>query len=166
MEGEILDRDTDFAANAARVAEQLAARAQEKSDSNAAAEWNGKAAEARARENELYAKSKEFWKSIYDADAEDYEKDTYAGARSLRIEAMEMRSQGRFEEAVATLDQARWMSNEFWNVGTELMLKIKQEANLPLALTDTGYLERKAVEIDYRRHLPKSIAATSTVFPM
>lgn len=158
MEGEIIDRDTNYAAEKARKAEQLAARAVEKGDPAAAAEWKEKAAESRAKEKELYAKSKAFWNTVYDPTQSDADKDSYAGARSLRIEAMELTSQGRYEEAVAALDQARWLSNEFWEQGTELMLHVKDIGNLPLALTEIKYRKRKEEQAEYTRHMPKSIA--------
>lgn len=158
MEGEILDRDSNYAAEQARAAEVLAKRATERGDAAAAADWNAKAAEAHQREQELYAETKTFWKSMSETEGDQGNTDTYAVARALRIEAAEQRSQGRYDEAVATLDIARFTSAEFWNKGTDLIIKYKLEGNLPMFLTETSYIERKATEAEYTRHLPKSIA--------
>lgn len=158
MEGEILDRETDYAAKSARVADQLLARAQERGDAAAVAQWTTKAAEAQAKETEFYAKAKAFWSSIFNEDVPEHMKETYAGARLLRIEAMEQRSAGLYEEAAITIDRARWLSNEFWDAGTKLLMEIKQEGKLPMALTDVRYIERVKVEEEYTRHLSRSIA--------
>jgi hypothetical protein len=158
MDGEIIDRECVYAAIKAAAAEQLAAMAEAKGDAAGAADWKAKAEEAHVKERELYAQSKTFWNSIYDPEAAQSDQDTFAGARSLRIEALELRSQGRFDEAVTSLDQARWMSNEFWNYATDLMLEIKDEAKMPLALTEVKYRERREEEAQYTRHMPRSIA--------
>ncbi|MBM3290253.1 MAG: hypothetical protein FJY92_08895, partial [Candidatus Hydrogenedentes bacterium] len=158
MDGEILDRDSDYAGEKARAAERLAERAKARGDAAAAADWIAKAAHAHAAEKELFAKTKAFWDTLNAAISSEPEADTYAQARSLRIEAAELRSQGRYDEAVAAIDQARWKSAEFWEAGTDLLMQYKQEGGLPLFLTDRSYLERKASEAEYTRHLPKSIA--------
>ncbi|NUM53047.1 MAG: hypothetical protein HUU46_05335 [Candidatus Hydrogenedentes bacterium] len=158
MTGEILGRDADYAGEQAKAAEELAKRARDAGNGQAESEWSAKAAEARAREAELYVKCKSFWKSLDDPNNKDIDRDTYAQARSLRIEAAELRSQGRYDEAIQCLDIARFRSNEFWDTATDLLIKYKVEGNLPLFLTDTKFIERQALEAEYTRHLPKSIA--------
>ena len=158
MDGEILGRDTDYVAKQARAAEQLAKRAQDRGDGAEAALWSAKAGTAHAAETEKYAESKAFWDAMNAGVTKDNDIDTYALARSLRIEAASLASQGRFDEAVAAIDQARWKSAEFWDDGSDLLMKYKQDGGIPLALTETKYLERKASEAEFTRHLPKSIA--------
>lgn len=159
MEGEILDRDSTYAGYSAVAAETLAQRAEARGDAAAAAEWRAKATEKRAAARELFEKAKAHWQSmLLPPDAPASDQDTYAESRLLRIEALNLKSEGRFEEAAAALETARWKSNEFWNTATAMMIQTKQEGNLPLAVTELRYLEREAERLEYTRHMPQSVA--------
>jgi tetratricopeptide (TPR) repeat protein len=154
MEGEIKDRDANWLTVQASAAERLSAFAVQRGDAASAGDW---AAKAKAKQEEAakkYREAKDFWQELVHA---AQEMDSYAYARVLRAKAAELRGQDRYEEAISYLEEARWKSNEFWDTGTDLILQYKEEANLPLQVTEARYLERKAKTLDYTRHLPKSI---------
>jgi len=156
MKGEILDRDTMLAGLSAEKAEEMAEQLQQRGEDPAP--WQAKAAEARARETELSTQAKAHWKTLVVPGATGSDEDTYVTSRLLRIEAAELRTQDRYDEAVVALEQGRWMSNEFWNFATATMIEYKQEAGLPLAVTELRYIERDEAQLEYTRHMPQPIA--------
>lgn len=64
----------------------------------------------------------------------------YSEYRKARINAYVLVNQGRFLEAVATLDKARWESLSNFDEISELIIDIKQQGGLPLSVS-----EKKAV---------------------
>jgi tetratricopeptide (TPR) repeat protein len=93
------------------------------------------AAEAKRQEAEEQKQSAiAVWKQMRD------EGDPYGDYRILRLEALDLAEQKRYMEAVAVLDKARWESPSNFDEASEFMIKIKQEGNLPLSVS-----EKKAV---------------------
>lgn len=58
----------------------------------------------------------------------------------MRMEALDMRQEGRYLEAIAFLDKARWEASDLFNDFSDLIIEIKQEAEIPLTIS-----EKKAV---------------------
>lgn len=155
MEGRILERDLEHAGVSAKAAERLAKRAADRGDAAAAADWQAKAEQARDREKQLFQAAKEFWAN--EVERSGAQKDTFAEARMLRLEAIELAAKGQYVEANIALEQARWTSNELWNEMTDLMVRFKQESNTPLALTEKKAIQRHEEQLEYTRHLPRPI---------
>ncbi len=154
MEGAIKERDAEWASIKARAAEELAAQATAAGDTARAQEWQAKAQQAREAEAVGYEAARQFWQAIVD-ESEDSE--VYAVARVLILNGREKVQQKRYIEAIVDFDRARWASDEFWQEGTDLMVETKVLANEPLALTEVRQREREQVQLEYTRHLPKSI---------
>ncbi|MCC6487673.1 MAG: hypothetical protein IT364_09250, partial [Candidatus Hydrogenedentes bacterium] len=154
MEGAIKERDAEWASFKARAAEELAARASAAGDTTRAQEWNTKAQEAREAETAGYEAARQFWQAIADASEQS---EVYAVARVLLLNGREKLQQKRYVEAWVDFDRARWASDEYWDEGTKLMVEAKQLAQEPLAVTEVRQLEREQIQLEYTRHLPKSI---------
>ncbi len=155
MQGEILDRDTTYAGIASRFARDMAERLQTRGED--ASTWLAKSDEKRKLEIELSEKAKAHWHTLIIPGATGPDQDTYVEARLLKIEAAELRAQERFEEAIAALEQGRWLSNEFWNHATDLIIQYKKDGDLPLSVTELRYIDRNEDQLQYVRHMPKSL---------
>jgi tetratricopeptide (TPR) repeat protein len=94
------------------------------------------AEQKRAEAAQNIEKAREKWNEL---------QEPYAQSRLLRIEAEELRSKGRYLEAVALLDQARYIDpgDENWFACSDRIIEIKQEGGIELTLS-----ERKAVARD------------------
>ncbi len=66
--------------------------------------------------------------------------DPYGDGRQLRMQALDLRDQGRFLEAIAVLDKARWETAAIWQELSSMIIEIKKEAGIPLSVS-----EKKAV---------------------
>ncbi len=55
----------------------------------------------------------------------------------LRLEAITLREQKRYLEAVALLDKARWELAELWDELSDMIMDIKKEAGIPLSVSET-----------------------------
>ncbi|MCC6699622.1 MAG: hypothetical protein IT365_28610 [Candidatus Hydrogenedentes bacterium] len=154
MEGAIKERDAEWASFKARAAEELAARAAAAGDATRAQEWSALAQQAREAETAGYEAARQFWRSIAE---ESEQSEVYAVARELILNGREKLQQKRYVEAWVDFDRARWASDEFWDEATKAMVEAKQLANEPLALTEIRQLEREQIQLDYTRHLPKSM---------
>lgn len=93
-------------------------------------------AAAEAKEKEAAA-AFEAAKSVYAKSDE-----SFAKAHLSRIEARALAKDGRYVEAIAVLDRARWdyTNPNFFDDASNLIIEYKQKANIPLSLS-----ERKAV---------------------
>ncbi|MBW7864816.1 MAG: hypothetical protein H3C30_10445 [Candidatus Hydrogenedentes bacterium] len=87
--------------------------------------------EAREARNAALA----IWTTLGDKDGDAYR---------LRLEAIEMREQKRYLEAVALLDKARWELAELWDELSALIMDTKQEAGIPLSVSESKALLRNA----------------------
>jgi len=99
----------------------------------------GQAAREAAEEAErLEEAATKVWRQL----AEERE-EPFALARIKRQKALDYWNNGRYQEAVAILDMARWECNEFWNEASDMIIAIKQEAGLPLTLSEKLAVQRR-----------------------
>ncbi len=80
---------------------------------------------------ECWQKARSVWEKVTDP---------FGEGRKLRMDALELRKAGRHLEAIAFLDRARWESSDLWQEFSDLIIEIKQEADIPLTVS-----EKKAV---------------------
>lgn len=99
-------------------------QAQSAQDAAEAAALNAKAESYRQE-------AKEIWANL---------DDPFGEGRLLRMQAIELRDEGRYLEAVAFLDKARWESSQLFQEFSDLIIQIKQEGGIPLTVS-----EKKAV---------------------
>ncbi len=85
----------------------------------------------KARVDEYWERARETWGNMFDP---------YGDGRLMRMDALELREQGRYLEAIALLDKARWDTAALWQDLSDLIIEIKQEAGIPLSVS-----EKKAV---------------------
>ncbi|MBI2433709.1 MAG: hypothetical protein HYV26_12655 [Candidatus Hydrogenedentes bacterium] len=93
------------------------------------------AAQKRAETKENRDQAREIWKAM---------DDPYAGARLLRLQALDMREEGRYLEAIGLLDKARWDSADMWEEASNLIMDIKNQANIALSVSEKKALLRRA----------------------
>ena len=74
----------------------------------------------------------------------------FAVARLLRMEALDFVEEGRYREALAKLEQARWENpgGEFFFEISNLMIDIKQRAGIPLSVSEQKAVVRNEVGTD------------------
>jgi len=97
-----------------------------------------KATDAPARAEQLKAEAEEYWRRA--RDTWNDLNDPFGEGRKMRMEALDMREEGRYLEAIAILDKARWDTAALWQEFSELIIELKQEAGIPLSVS-----EKKAV---------------------
>lgn len=86
-----------------------------------------KAKKLRAEANEYYDKARQTWNELADP---------FGEGRKMRMEALDMREEGRYLEAIALLDKARWDTAALWDEFSALIIEIKQEADIPLSVSE------------------------------
>jgi tetratricopeptide (TPR) repeat protein len=137
------DQAAECAAAARTEAERLRGEL-ESAAPNAADDLRANIAEAERIAEEMDAMRDTEWekaKAIYDPmSAED---DSIAVARLLRHTALQYAREGRYMEAVMKLELARYEMLENFDELSNLMIRIKQEGNIPLAVTEELALERQ-----------------------
>lgn len=111
-----------------RKAEQLRAEAKGKPEAEAAP--------LREQAREHNAEARRIWKAM---------NEPYADARILRLEALDLREQGRYLEATAMLQNARQLSGSLHKELSDLIIEIKQEGGIDLAVTEQKQLIRESV---------------------
>ena len=62
--------------------------------------------------------------------------DTMARGRLARRQAVSLRQQERYLEAIAELDLIRWEDLQFFDEASDLIIEIKQEAEIPLSISE------------------------------
>lgn len=102
----------------------------------------------------LKKQAKEIWEKL-----SKEESDPYGDYRLLLMDAMDLYNQGRFLESIAVLDKARWESPSNFDEASDLIIKIKQEANLPLTVSEKKAVLRKA-EGDRCQGMPEEIPSS------
>ncbi len=88
---------------------------------------------------EFKQKAREIWKKL-----RDEEDDPYGNYRLLFMDAMDLYEEGRYLEAVAVLDKARWESPSNFDEASDMIIKIKQESGIPLTVSERKAVMRKA----------------------
>jgi hypothetical protein len=150
----IHERDAEYALRSARAADALARLLLESGDDAGA-----RAAEERAKQHRAEAAEEgEAARVVYEAIvAASPEGDSYSEGRLLHMEAVEFRDQGRYYEAVALLDQARWVNSQMFFEASDLMIKCKQEAGMQLQLTEMQYVVRLEKDAEYATERPQRL---------
>ncbi len=87
----------------------------------------------------LKKQAREIWQKL-----KEEENDPYGDYRLLLMDAMELYNEGRYLESIAVLDKARWESPSNFDEVSDLIIRIKQEANLPLTVSEKKAVLRKA----------------------
>lgn len=95
--------------------------------------------------DEFYTKARETWDKLADP---------FGEGRKMRMEALEMRESGRYLEAIAMLDKARWDTAALWQEFSNLIIEIKQEANIPLSVSEKKSVMRES-EVGVCPGMPK-----------
>lgn len=109
-------------------ATELRKKAKATSDKAVAEQLNAEA-------NEYWEQAREVWKNL---------DDPFGEGRKLRMEALDMRNAGRYLEAIAFLDKARWEASDLFNEFSDLIIDIKQEAGIPLTISEKKAVIRKS----------------------
>ncbi len=113
------------------------------------------AEELRDYGNEQYANARQVWQGMIAMSGGSH---PFAETRLQRMDALELAEEGRYYEAVALLEYARWESSEFFEEASELIIEIKQEGGLPLTLSEIQFLERQR-EAEERRQMREEMEA-------
>ncbi len=113
------------------------------------------AEELRAYGDEQYASARQVWQGLIAISGGSH---PFAETRLQRMDALQLAEEGRYYEAVAILEYARWESSEFFEEASELIIEIKQEGGLPLTLSEIQFLERQR-EAEERRRMREEIEA-------
>lgn len=70
--------------------------------------------------------------------------DPFGIARIARLQAIDLRDAGRYHEAIARLDQARYGAlSSFWDEGSDMIIEIKQQAGFPLSVSEQKAVMRR-----------------------
>jgi len=128
-----------MAALKARIAETDQAQALEIEAQALEAEILEKQAQvdtAAALAHDYYSAARENWLSL----TSPQNPDSFAEAHLLMLKAKDYVEQGRYLEAIALLDQARWGSGELFDKISNIIIEYKKEGNIPLTKS-----EQKAV---------------------
>ena len=115
-------------------------RAQAKQAANAE-----EAALLRQQADEYWAKARQTWDELADP---------FGEGRKMLMEALDMREEGRYLEAIAVLDKARWDTAALWLEFSELIIEIKQEADIPLSVSEAKSVMRDS-EVGICPGMPK-----------
>ncbi|HNT88768.1 MAG TPA: hypothetical protein PKL84_12980, partial [Candidatus Hydrogenedentes bacterium] len=100
-------------------------------------------AEARAAEDpETRREKRQLAFRAYDKAKAIYREmeEAFGVGRMYRLEALTLAEEGRYLEAIALLEHARWQSSAFWEEASNLIIEYKQRAGIPLSTS-----EKKAV---------------------
>lgn len=60
------------------------------------------------------------------------------------MDALDLREEGRYLEAIATLDKARWDTGALFEEFSSLIMEIKLEAHIPLSVSEKKALLRES----------------------
>ena len=121
--------------NTGMIRERDAAAAEALAKSAATPE---EAAKKQAEADALWAEATKIWEEMNTAGGEQGE--PFAMGRLMRMKALKYMKEGRYIEAIAVLENARWKSNEFWFEASDLIIDAKNKAGIPLSVS-----EKKAV---------------------
>lgn len=80
--------------------------------------------------------------------------DPFGEGRKMRMQALDMREEGRYLEALAVLDKARWDTAALWDEFSELIIDIKNEAEIPLSVSEKKSVMRES-EVGICPGMPK-----------
>lgn len=96
---------------------------------------SAKAQQLRAEAEALWVKARNTW-TILD--------DPYGEGRKLMMDALDLREEGRYLEAIAVLDKARWDTGALFQEFSSLIMEMKQEAAIPLSVSEKKALLRES----------------------
>ena len=88
----------------------------------------------RTQATEYYNKARETWNEL---------SDPYGEGRKMRMEALDLREEGRYLEAIAMLDKARWDTAALWDEFSALIIEMKKEAKIPLSVSEKKSVMRE-----------------------
>ena len=143
-----------IARNEAHVVQDNAYKAFEAAKEARAAGRTAEAAELEEQAQALWNKTREKW-AILAAD------DPYGAGQLIMMEAQDLRTKGMYYDAVALLDGARYESGELFIPISDMIIEIKEEGGIPLALSERMELERRAERKRYREADEAQRAPTS-----
>ncbi len=109
------------------------------------------AEEHRKTAEENFQLSREIWDEI---------DDPFALGRKLRMDALNLVEQNRPLEAIAMLDHARWESADFFEEASEMIIRIKQDHDIPRSLSEQKW-ELRQMDGDDCMGKPPNNTATS-----
>ena len=67
----------------------------------------------------------------------------FAKGRIMRMKAGRLMEEGRYVEAIAILENARWESNSLWEEASDMIIEAKQLAGIPLSVSEKKAVLRK-----------------------
>ncbi len=133
-----------IARNEAHIVQRDALKAFAEADEARAA---GRTADADALQQKgqaLWDDARQKWAAMAQDDP------TYANAQVQLMNAEELRKKGMYYDAIALLDGARFESGEMFMPISDKIVELKQEANIPLSLSERMELERREEAARYR----------------
>jgi len=71
------------------------------------------------------------------------EEEPFAVGRLLRMKAIDLVAEGKVREAIGVLEKARWESPDFWDEGTEMLIRYKQKYLPNLSLSERMWILRQ-----------------------
>ena len=98
--------------------------------------------ELRQRAFQKYEDAKKIYSQMNEA---------FSDGRIVRIEAIRLAEEGRYLEAIALLEHARWQSAAFWDESSQMIMDYKQRAGVPLSQSEKKALLRKEDEAERLR---------------
>lgn len=104
------------------------------------------AAAANAEAERLWGEAIKTWEKMQKIDD-----DPYAVGRIMRRKALKLMEEGRYLEAIALLENARWKSNSFFEEASDLIIEAKQQAGVPLSVSEKKAVIRRQEAEKYRQ---------------
>jgi outer membrane protein assembly factor BamD (BamD/ComL family) len=149
----LAEAKSDQAAECAKAARAAAAgftakaaESHSKGDGATAEKLLAQADDAEKTAQQMDQMSADEWrkaKDIYTAILSKVENDVIASSRLLRRTALDLAREGRYTEAVGYLDVARNQYLEAFDEYSDMMIDLKLEGGLPLAVTEQYAIERR-----------------------
>ncbi|MCP4639607.1 MAG: hypothetical protein GY851_04210 [bacterium] len=155
-QGRIGERDAEYERTRAEAAEELAKRAAANGDAAAASQYEAQALDSRQEYDRLLAEARAIWENLLVGSGGE---ETAAVAALARMDAIDKWHSGRPtgpDEAIALLEKARFDASQFYWEALDLIIEIKNDAGIPLALTETLYVNRNEMAERHLALLPKS----------
>ncbi len=104
-------------------------------------------AKLQAEADKYRAEALKIWESMGD--------EPYAVGRRLRMKAQDLIRENKIRDAIGVLEKARWESNDFWDEGSEMIIRLKQKHGLNLSLSEKMWILRQEGGTDCRGMPPE-----------
>lgn len=142
----------DCAEAAQAAAERLRQQAADTAGEDTRSRFLAQAAQAEADAARFTEMAEEFQREAIGhwSHLETSYEDPMAKARLLRLKALDEAAKGRELEAITHLDEARWLSPEFFDEASNRIIEIKQKAGIPLTVSETVAVQREREAAPYR----------------